>query len=325
MTLRIVLLGGSGFLGGAVLRQLQALGDGREAFCLSHQRPLPAYSFVHSCQGELPLMPLELLPRAPHVVVHCASKQTDPAGTGFGENLRGVERLLAAINPHTRAILYASSFSVYGDGPQEGVTETAPLQPRTPLAKSRADCEGRLLSWARQGGCKVAILRARFVVGEGDRHFLPGLARLARARVGVGDGHQRFSLIDVDDYARVILALARQYLDPSLAQADGPEIFNVGYRAPVSFNDILSALRHEGGLPPPRYRIPVNRPLIGSLRRLPSRYTQQLAERLQLLGYDHYGATDRLAAALGTTLIDQDPCQAIQHSARGALDYVENR
>lgn len=324
MTLRIVLLGGSGFLGSALLRRLQALGGGREAFCLAHRRPLPAYDFVHPVQSQLSSLPAHLFPRQPHVVVHCATRQTDPEGIGFDDNLAGVERLLDAVNPHTRGIVYASSFSVYGEGPQVGVTETAPLQPRTPLARSRAQCEARLLAAARAGNCQVALLRARFVVGEGDRYFLPGLARLARARIGIGDGRQRFSLIDVDDYARVMLALARRFLDEPPARPGRSDIFNVAYRRPITFNDISTTLCREGDYPPPRLRVPVRKPLIRSLQWLPSRRTQQLAERLQLLGYDHYGASDSVAAALDTNILDRDPRQAVEQSARQALDFIDN-
>ena len=76
----------------------------------------------------------------------------------------------------TRAVLFVSSFSVYGEGPQRGVEETAPQRPETPLARSRAACEERLAQLAAHGHCAVTVLRTRFVLGAGDRHVLPGLA-----------------------------------------------------------------------------------------------------------------------------------------------------
>lgn len=315
MTMRIVLLGGSGFLGQAVLRQLHAWDGEREAHCLEHRSPVPGYDFVRRQQGTLASMPASLLPSGPHVVVHCASKQVDSDGRGFGENRRAVDRLLSLVGSDTRAIVYASSFSVYGDGPQAAVTEAAPLNPRTALAKSRAECEQRLLSGATAAGCEVAVLRARFVVGQGDRHFLPGLAKLIRARVRIGDGTQRYSVIDVDDYARVILSLCSRYLDAGYSASGEPQIFNVGYRTPVAFNEIANVLCQQGGWPPPRYPVPLSNPLIRGLGCLPIASARQLAERLQLLGYDHYGVVDRLAAVTGSSLLDRDPRDAVRASA----------
>lgn len=311
MTLRIVLLGASGFLGGAVLRQMKALDRPREAHCLAHRRPIPKHDFIQLCPGEVSTMPAGLLPPEPHVVVHCASKQVDTDGLGFASNLHGVDRLLAMANPFTRAIVYASSFSVYGDGPQAGVTEDTALQPHTALAKSRAECEARLLSGARVGGVPVAVLRARFVFGEGDCHFLPGLLRLARAGVKPGSGRQRFSVIDVDDYAKVILSLARRFLDEEPGSSTVPAVFNVGYRQPVSWQDIADILCEAAGCPPARIPVPVNRAVLRGLGALPLETTRRLVERLQLLGYDHYGDVSRLAATLPIPVLDRDPRQVI--------------
>lgn len=322
MSLNLVLLGGSGFLGQAVLRQLQAGSGDCQVHCLVHRRPVPAYPFVRVHHGQLESLPADVLPEEPHVVIHCASKQVDHDGTGFGSNLRGIERLLARLTPQTRGIVYVSSFSVYGDGAQVAIDEGSPLRPHTPLARSRAECEQRLLAHASTA-CPVTILRARFVVGEGDQHFLPGLAALARRRVRIGSGRQRYSLIDVDDYARVILSLARRWQDPDRDPAAPPgEVFNVGYRQPIAFNDIAHALCQQGGHPPACYSLPSGNLLVRALHRLPG-YGQKLSERLQLLGFDHYGDVSRLAAALGTTVLERSPQQAVQTAIK-ALDHADH-
>ena len=48
-------------------------------------------------------------------------KQFDLDGTGFERvNVGGTERLLAALPPSVRGVIYGSTLSVYGSGPQRG-------------------------------------------------------------------------------------------------------------------------------------------------------------------------------------------------------------
>lgn len=314
--LRVVLLGASGFVGGAVLRRLAALPGERRAYVLTHRSSLAtAFQFVTDYSGSMEALPPALFPPAPHVVIHCASKQIDRDGTGFEVNLRGMERLAAAVNSHTRAILYTSSYSVYGEGPQRDITEDAQPQPQSDLARSRARCEARLVALAHASACKAIILRPRFVIGDGDRYFLPGLAKLARSPLGIASGEQRFSLIDVDDYARVILAMAQQVVSGA-AHFAPVEVFNVGYQRPIALREIREILGEVIAVQPPRYRIPVRDVYLKMLDRVPSMRLRQLAQRLRLLGYDHYGTTRKLQARLNDDILLADPRQAVRNAAR---------
>lgn len=318
MSLRVVILGASGFVGGAVLRALAAEPGDKAAEVLSHRAPPARFDFASSHRGSLTALPADLLPPAPHVLIHCASKQIDRDGSGFRENLAGINNLAAAVNAHTRGVIYASSYSVYGEGSQRGIDEQAPLRPQTELARSRVAAEQRLAHLAEETGVKVVVLRTRFVFGVGDRHFLPGLSRLLRSRIGIGPGSQRYSLIDVDDYAAVIVGLARRLLAGG-ADFSPWQAFNVGYREPAAFEDISWVLRQRDGVPPPRLRLPIGERLLERLARLPSARLRQTVARLRLLGLDHYGSGVRLSALLDEPLLRQSPLEALaRHVARNA-------
>jgi nucleoside-diphosphate-sugar epimerase len=307
--LQLVLLGASGFVGSAVLRQLHGRAHGTQVL-VHRSAPAVESAAVTPHPGSLTDLPVGLWPDAPHVLIHCASKQIDHDGTGFGVNLHGIEAVCRAVTPQTRAVLFASSCSVYGEGAQRAVREDAPLRPGTPLAQSRAACEARLAQLAARGRCRVEVFRPRFVLGQGDRHVLPGLARLVRRGLTLGRGQQRFSVIDVDDFARILLARA----EAALHRPPGFEAFNVGYARPLALHEILGALAERLGVPPPRWRIPVHPTLLNVLGWLPG----LPVHRLRLLGLDHHLDVSRLHAQLPGPWLALDPLVAL----RRALPWV---
>jgi nucleoside-diphosphate-sugar epimerase len=161
----------------------------------------------------------------------------------------------------------------------------------------------------------VIVFRTRFVVGEEDRHFLPGLMKLARSGVQIADGAQRYSVIDADDYAAVMLDMAQQVLD-----GHGPlqpfEVFNVGYERAIALHEIRTVLSEVASFGPVRYRIPVSNLCLRLMEWLPSARLRQLAQRLRLIGFDHYGAIQKLASRLDRNVLRADPVEAVRKAAR---------
>jgi nucleoside-diphosphate-sugar epimerase len=316
--LRIVLLGASGFIGSALLRQMH--GTHTQPHLLVHHTPpasMPAQAQSH--RGSLSELPTGLLPEAPHVVIHCASKQVDADGSGYGVNLRGIEALCQRIAEqgaarHTRAVLFVSSCSVYGSGPQLRVRESAPLRPDTPLARSRAACEARLHVLADHSACRVEVFRPRFVLGLGDQHVLPGLARLTERGLTLGNGEQRFSVIDVDDLARILLARASHALHSE--RPTGFDAFNVGYERPISLHEIQELLCEHFDLDTPRRHIPTPERLVQAAVRMPVPPLQRLAQRLSLFGLTHHMAIARLAATLETPWLGRDPRTVLRRATQ---------
>lgn len=301
----LVLLGASGFIGSALLRQLQGrAGDTRVLVHRKAPAGGPTSAVLHP--GSLTELPAGLWPSEPHVVIHCASKQIDHDGSGFGVNLQGIEALCRAITPQTRAVLFISSCSVYGDGAQRGLSEDAPLRPSTPLAQSRAACEVRLAQLAAQGRCRVEVFRPRFVLGQGDRHVLPGLAKLVRRGFTLGRGQQRFSVIDVDDFARILLARA----EAAMHGGPGFDAFNVGYARPLAWHEIVATLVERLEVAAPRWRIPVHPVLLNMLACVPG----LPVHRLRLLGLDHHLDVSRLASQLPGPWLALDPLVALRRA-----------
>jgi nucleoside-diphosphate-sugar epimerase len=320
---QLVLLGAAGFIGSAILRQL-ANTDASTApvglvHALVHRREMAVqHPGVRLFNGSLHELPQAMIPSAPHVIVHCATKQIDD-GKGFDDNLLAIDRLASQINSATRAVIFCSSFSVYGDAPQVNIEATAPLRPETALARSRAACEARLHELALRCGFTAIVLRPRFVVGAGDRFFLPGLARLASAGVRIGSGEQRYSVIDVDDYARIILRLCATYGHcdsrnrSTTVAAPSFLAFNVGYRQPIAYREIIAAISDALGLQPRRRMVlPA---ALGALAHLPIKQLRRIGEQVRLLADDRFGAVDTLRNELDTSLLDADPIEIVRRAA----------
>ncbi len=314
---RLVVLGGSGFVGSALLRAAAA--EGVPARVLERGpgsvARLPGVTPVRGSLEDLP--PALFAGEGPAVIAHFATAQVDPDGRGFAANLTGVERLAAALPPGApvRGLLYGSSLSVCGQGPQRGEAEEAlPRRPETALARSRLACEDAVLALAEALGCGAVCTRPRFVIGRGDRFTLPGLLKLTRRGLRLGSGEQAFSVIDVDDYGRLLLALARR-----LVEANHPprRALHVGYRSPLRLRDLQADLAAAFGLPPPRWPLVLPAPALALLRAVPARGARQLVTRYELIGRDHHVDVSALERLVGGAIVGRDPRAALAEAIEG--------
>jgi nucleoside-diphosphate-sugar epimerase len=294
--MRVVLLGASGFVGSAILRQA----GGHDVRALVRRRVnLPATVVV----GALPDLPRHIFFEEPHVVLHFATRQR---GGDFEDNARAMHALMLSLPPACRGVVYGSSLSVYGQGDQLGIDEDAPLAPATALARSRAECERILFAEARARHISAFALRPRFIIGRGDRATLPALRKFFARRVCPGNGLQQFGVIDVDDYASVTLDLAcRALAGPPVQRA-----LNVGYIRPVSLADLRRAL----GAPAPRVRVPLSLHGTRMLARIPG--MSQLATQLELIGFSHYPDVRRLTKEIGDRITSKDPRSILDRAAQ---------
>jgi nucleoside-diphosphate-sugar epimerase len=308
----LALLGATGLVGSALCRALRARSD-YEARALvrgpDRLQPSPGLSVL---EGSLESLPAQLFAHAPEVVVHFATQQIDSEGSGFtATNVEGTQRLLDALPASVRVFLYGSSLSVYGQGPQRGENEEAlAIRPATPLARSRVEAERRILAAGRERGFSAVCLRPRFVLGRGDRHTLPGLLRVTRKGRGLGSGRQAFSVIDVDDYARAILAVAEHLRTAEPVQRG----LHVGYTQPLSLADIQAALSAAFGLEPVARRLRLPMGPVNALASLGLGGLSGQAVKYQLVGQDHYVDVSALRSLGGGAIVDRDPREALDEA-----------
>ncbi|MBI3268000.1 MAG: NAD-dependent epimerase/dehydratase family protein [Planctomycetes bacterium] len=250
----VLVTGGGGFLGKAIVEQLRARGLAVRSFARGEYPALTALG-VDAGRGDLAdASAVEEAARGCEAVFHVAAK---PGIWGRYEeyhaaNVTGTENVLAACRRHgIRKLVYTSSPSVVHDGRDlDGVDESAPYPERyeAHYPRTKAMAERAVLA-ANGPDLSTVALRPHMIWGPGDHHLVPRL--VARARAGqlrkVG---KRRCLVDstyIENAAEAHL-LAFDRLGPGAAIAGKAYFISQG--EPIPMSDLLDRILAAAGLPP---------------------------------------------------------------------------
>lgn len=243
----ILVTGGAGFVGGAVVRELVDLGahvtvlddlfTGRTEILPSEVR------FVEGSVTDAALV--ERLVREAGLVFHMAARNiiasTANPRDDFETNIGGtLNVLLAARDAGTERVVYTGSTSVYGNPRMIPIDETDTPVPLSPYAASKLGGENYCVAFSESYGLPVSVVRYSNVYGEGQRPDNPycGVVSkfFAAAYAGQpisihGDGQQTRDFTYIDD------AVDATLLAMVSPRAEG-EVFNVGTGIETSVNEL---------------------------------------------------------------------------------------
>ena len=181
---RIIVTGGAGFIGSAVVRQLLAETDAvvvnldkltyaANPASLAAVENHPRYVFEHAdiCDGAA--LARIFARHTPDAVMHLAAeshvdRSIDGPGAFMETNIMGTYRLLEAARAHWLKLegtardgfrfLHVSTDEVFGSlGPEGLFTETTPYQPRSPYSASKASSDHLVRAWHETYGLPVVL------------------------------------------------------------------------------------------------------------------------------------------------------------------------
>jgi len=243
----ILITGGSGFIGSALIDALEASGDYETIINLDLE-PGPGEHLTVDVREPLPIDDLGRYDFT--ACVHLAGLAKEPGfphDDYFATNLGGTRHVLETCRLLAiPQVIFASTMMVHAPSDDRKV-ETDVLNPNTAYGSSKALAEGEMLEYATVTDSKVSILRPGVVFGPGDggnfdrlRHML---ARKLFFYVGRSDTVK--SCVHIDDAVGVITHL--------LTDPQDSDIYNVALNSSTTIADIVGAIQHYFDL---RYRVP---------------------------------------------------------------------
>jgi dTDP-glucose 4,6-dehydratase len=265
--LRILVTGGSGFIGSAVIRHIirhtadQVLNLDKLTYAGNTESLLevsddPRYRFVQAdiCdRGALDAILADFKPRA---VMHLAAeshvdRSIDGPAAFIETNIVGTYTLLQAVRAYweTLTVLDKDAFrfhhistdEVYGDlhGPEDLFTETTPYAPSSPYSASKASSDHLVRAWRRTYGLPCIVTNCSN--NYGPFHFPEKLIPhvILKAIHGeplpvYGDGRQIRDWLYVEDHARALYRVLRQ--------GSVGETYNIGGHNEKQNIDVVKAI-----------------------------------------------------------------------------------
>jgi nucleoside-diphosphate-sugar epimerase len=192
-----------------------------------------------------------------HGVFNCAAKVGD---WGSLEEFRRLNvealRLLldAASEAGVERFVHVSSLGVYEGRDHFGTDETTPpaAEALDGYTRSKVEAEALALSYVKDRGLPLSVVRPGFIYGERDRTVLPKLIHSLRTGrfAYFGSGEQALNCIYVKNLVAAI------FLAAEVPGAVG-EVFNVTDGARVSKKQFIGRVAELAGLKPPRRKIPL--------------------------------------------------------------------
>lgn len=231
---RIVITGGTGFIGSRIVAALEAQGAdvivSREDILNTEKMKelfTGAWAVVH--QAGLPPIPLS-------VKDPLSSHKVNVTGT--------LSVFVAARDAGVDRVIYASSTTVYGKNPILPKVETLALEPCSPYSLQKAEVEMMAKLFYELYGLRSIGLRYSNVYGEGQdltKSYVPVVAKfISLLREGkspqiFGDGKQLRDFIFVDDIANAnILALQ--------SEKGFGEVYNIASGSSISLIELVEKL-----------------------------------------------------------------------------------
>ena len=251
--MRILVTGGGGFLGSAIVRILYARGDDVVVLCRGRHPQLDELN-VTAVRGDIAdLSAVRDAADGCDAIIHCAARigMWGAYKLYHSVNVVGTDNVITACRSHNiQKLVFTSSPSVaYDLDGSEGGDESLPY-PRTyqsHYSATKAAAERAVLA-ANNRQLSTCALRPHLIWGPRDTQLVPRI--IDRARKGrlrfVGDGRNLVDSIYIDNAAAAHL-LALDRLEPGATCAGN--VYFLSQDEPLQISDLINRIIGAAGLP----------------------------------------------------------------------------
>lgn len=230
---RIIVTGGAGFIGSALVRYLIRNTD--DAVCvldkltyagnpdaLAEVASHPRYRFVKMDICDRAGVRKLFADFAPTHIMHLAAESHVDRSIASGEefirtNIDGTFNLLEAAREYGKLAMFhhISTDEVYGDLTDGMFTEESPVRPSSPYSASKAAADHLVRAWGRTYGLPTVVTNCsnNFGPWQHPEKLIPLMIRHAMAGQSLpiyGDGCQIRDWLYVDDHVRALYLVATQ-------------------------------------------------------------------------------------------------------------------
>lgn len=248
----ILVTGGGGFLGQAIVRMLLAKGHRVASFSRGAYRELDGLGVDQLCGDIANADAVKDAVGGRDAVFHVAAK-AGVWGTFedfYRPNVTGTRNVITACRScQVPMLIHTSSPSVVFDGrDMQGVDESVPYPAHyhAPYPQTKAMAEQAVMA-AADTDFKTVVLRPHLIWGPQDNHLVPRIIARAKSLRQVGGGRNRVDTIYVDNAARAhVLALEALEKNPAIS---GRAYF-ISDDQPIGLWEMVNRILAAGGKPP---------------------------------------------------------------------------
>jgi nucleoside-diphosphate-sugar epimerase len=196
--MKILVTGGTGFIGMPLVRALAAKGNKVIVFAREDDAYLPEGAHIvcgdmnHKASLRKAFFNID-------AVYHLASAKYDDHGMHHDKDIAATEKLIELCREHkVKQLIYLSFAGVLGDT-KAPAKEHSMHKPATKYEKAKSSCENMI----KNSGLDYTIIRAPLIMGASSFWFRTVLS-IREGHPIVGDGQNKMHVIHADDVVRIL-------------------------------------------------------------------------------------------------------------------------
>ncbi len=304
----VLVTGGTGFVGGAVAWRLRS--ENCLVRALVRRSSDTAALTAAGCElrfGDITdAVSVREAMSGADAVVHCAAFASDwgPREKFVQVNVEGSRHIFdAALQCAMKRVVHISTadvFGIYADG--RVIDDSFPLKETGfPYSDTKAEADRMALTYARERGLPVAVIRPMWVYGPGDRTFFPELVDAMRKHemVFFGSSRNTIPLCYIDNLVdAIILTLTH---DEAVGQG-----YLVGDGAVITWKELTDLLADRLDLPKVELTIPLSLAKTAAVGAETLAKVEKSTQRpaltryeLEMAGRDMHYSTEKICRELG--------------------------